>query len=182
MWSGHRGGMVSWETSAAEGEQDSLGLWEEKPQGPESNQAEPPSQESSSGYVEETVAGIAQLKLGTPPHEMESPMAQVLRTRHLLAMPSTSAPENLQGTDLAVVQYKPHSSIQMFQEQAALVNIGCQGTSETGNVSRPSAHGTPTDLQNRRSRGRVPAECLEQKMLYVYTTVCTQGDFTLSRK
>src|SRR5258708_18310367 len=123
MWSGHRGGMVSWETSAAEGEQDSLGLWEEKPQGPESNQAEPPSQESSSRYVEETVAGIAQLKLGTPPHEMESPMAQVLRMRHLLVMPSTSTPENLLGTDLAVAQYKPCSSIQMFQEQATLVNI-----------------------------------------------------------
>src|SRR6266446_3180107 len=68
MWSGHRGGTLSQETSAVEGEQDSLGLWEEKPQGPESNQAKPPSQESSSGYVEETVAGIAQLKLGTPPH------------------------------------------------------------------------------------------------------------------
>src|SRR6266436_8107998 len=58
----------------------------------------------------------------------------------------------------------------------------CQGASETGNVSHPSAHGTPTDLRNGRSRGRIPAECLEQKMLYVYTTVCTQGDFTLSRK
>src|SRR5260370_1170067 len=58
----------------------------------------------------------------------------------------------------------------------------CQGASETGNVSRPSAHGAPTDLQNRHSRGWVPAECLEQKMLYAYTTVCTQGDFTLSRK
>src|SRR5260221_8676298 len=58
----------------------------------------------------------------------------------------------------------------------------CQGTSETGNVSRPSAHGTPMDLQNGRSRGRIPAECLEQKMLYAYTTVCTQGGFTLSRK
>ena len=42
----------------------------------------------------------------------------------------------------------------------------CQGMSETGNVSCPSAHGTPMDLQNRRSRGWVPAECLEQKMLY----------------
>src|SRR5258708_27486241 len=84
MWSSHRGGTVSQETSAVEGEQDSLGLWEEKPQGPESNQAELPSQELSSGYVEETVASITQLKLGTPPHEMESPMAQVLRTRHLL--------------------------------------------------------------------------------------------------
>ena len=40
----------------------------------------------------------------------------------------------------------------------------CQGASETGNVSRPSAHGTPTDLWDRRSRGWVPAECLEQKM------------------
>src|SRR5258707_1248985 len=58
----------------------------------------------------------------------------------------------------------------------------CQGASETGNVSHPSAHRTPTDLQNRRSRGQVPAECLEQKMLYAYATVCTQGDFTLSRK
>src|SRR5258708_33122617 len=58
----------------------------------------------------------------------------------------------------------------------------CQGTSETGNVSRPSAHGTLTDLQNGRSRGRIPAECLEQKMLYAYATVCTQGGFTLSRK
>ena len=51
----------------------------------------------------------------------------------------------------------------------------CQGASETGNVSHPSAHGAPTDLQNRHSRGQVPAECLEQKMLYAYTTVCTQG-------
>src|SRR5260221_14421681 len=100
MWSSHRGGTVSQETSAVEGEQDSLGLWEEKPQGPESNQAELPSQELSSGYVEETVASITQLKLGTPPHEMESPMAQVLRTRHLLVMPSTSTPENLLGMDL----------------------------------------------------------------------------------
>src|SRR5258705_6209861 len=58
----------------------------------------------------------------------------------------------------------------------------CQGASETGNVSRPSAHGTPTDLRNGHSRGRIPAECLEQKMLYAYATVCTQGDFTLSRK
>src|SRR6266436_9860356 len=58
----------------------------------------------------------------------------------------------------------------------------CQGVSETENVSRPSAHGTPTDLRNRCSRGWVPAECLEQKMLYAYATVCTQGDFTLSRK
>src|SRR5258708_37488746 len=58
----------------------------------------------------------------------------------------------------------------------------CQGASETGNISRPSAHGTPTDLRNRCSRGQVPAECLEQKMLYAYATVCTQGDFTLSRK
>ena len=58
----------------------------------------------------------------------------------------------------------------------------CQGTSETGNISHPSAHRAPTDLQNRHSRGWVPAECLEQKMLYVYTTICTQGDFTLSRK
>ena len=58
----------------------------------------------------------------------------------------------------------------------------CQGASETRNISCPSAHGTPTDLQNGRSRGWVPAECLEQKMLYAYTTVCTQGDFTLSRK
>src|SRR5258707_7185733 len=58
----------------------------------------------------------------------------------------------------------------------------CQGASETGNVSCPSAHGTPTDLRNGHSRGRIPAECLEQKMLYVYATVCTQGDFTLSRK
>jgi len=58
----------------------------------------------------------------------------------------------------------------------------CQGTSETRNVSHPSAHGTPTDLWNRHSRGWVPAECLEQKMLYAYATVCTQGDFTLSRK
>ena len=40
----------------------------------------------------------------------------------------------------------------------------CQGTSETGNVSRPSAHGTPTDLRNGHSRGWIPAECLEQKM------------------
>ncbi len=40
----------------------------------------------------------------------------------------------------------------------------CQGVSETGNVSCPSAHRTLTDLWNRRSRGRVPAECLEQKM------------------
>src|SRR6266436_2524787 len=53
--------------------------------------------------------------------------------------------------------------------------ILCQGTSETRNVSHPSAHRTPTDLQNRHSRGRVPAECLEQKMLYAYATVCTQG-------
>ncbi len=58
----------------------------------------------------------------------------------------------------------------------------CQGMSETRNVSHPSAHGTPMDLQNRCSRGWVPAECLEQKMLYAYATVCTQGDFTLSRK
>src|SRR5258708_36779077 len=58
----------------------------------------------------------------------------------------------------------------------------CQGTSETGNVSCPSAHRALTDLWNRHSRGWVPAECLEQKMLYAYTTVCTQGDFTLSRK
>src|SRR5258707_8183317 len=58
----------------------------------------------------------------------------------------------------------------------------CQGMSETRNVSCPSAHGTPTDLQNGCSRGRIPAECLEQKMLYVYATVCTQGGFTLSRK
>ena len=58
----------------------------------------------------------------------------------------------------------------------------CQGMSKTGNVSRPSAHGAPTDLWNRRSRGWVPAECLEQKMLYAYATVCTQGDFSLSRK
>src|SRR5258708_26892996 len=58
----------------------------------------------------------------------------------------------------------------------------CQGASETGNVSCPSAHGTPTDLWNRHSRGWVPAECLEQKMLYEYATVCTQGHFTLSRK
>src|SRR5258708_25546076 len=58
----------------------------------------------------------------------------------------------------------------------------CQGMSETGNVSHPSAHGIPTDLRNRHSRGWVPAECLEQKMLYAYATVCTQGDFTLSRK
>src|SRR6266436_2876628 len=43
----------------------------------------------------------------------------------------------------------------------------CQGASETGNISCPSAHRTPMDLQNRRSRGQVPAECLEQKMLYV---------------
>ena len=47
---------------------------------------------------------------------------------------------------------------------------GCQGTSETGNISCPSAHGTPMDLRNRRSRGRIPAECLEQKMLYAYAT------------
>src|SRR5260221_8378328 len=40
----------------------------------------------------------------------------------------------------------------------------CQGTSETGNVSHPSAHGTLMDLWNGRSRGWVPAECLEQKM------------------
>ena len=58
----------------------------------------------------------------------------------------------------------------------------CQGTSETGNVSCPSAHGAPTDPRDRRSRGQVPAECLEQKMLYAYTTVRTWGDFTLSRK
>src|SRR5258708_7018555 len=58
----------------------------------------------------------------------------------------------------------------------------CQGASETGNISHPSAHRTPTDLQNRHSRGWVPAECLEQKMRYAYATVCTQGDFTLSRK
>src|SRR5258708_7916933 len=58
----------------------------------------------------------------------------------------------------------------------------CQGASETENVSHPSAHGTLTDLWNRHSRGWVPAECLEQKMLYAYATVCTQGDFTLSRK
>ena len=61
-------------------------------------------------------------------------------------------------------------------------DIECQGVSETRNVSHPSAHGTPMNLRNRRSRGWVPAECLEQKMLYAYTTVCTQGDFTLSRK
>src|SRR5258708_8145360 len=58
----------------------------------------------------------------------------------------------------------------------------CQGTSETGNISRPSAHGALTDLRNRRSRGCVPAECLEQKMLYANATVCTHRDFTLSRK
>ena len=62
------------------------------------------------------------------------------------------------------------------------IDQNCQGASETGNISRPSAHGTPMDLRNRCSRGWVPAECLEQKMLYAYTTVCTQGDFTLSRK
>src|SRR5258707_2219610 len=62
------------------------------------------------------------------------------------------------------------------------VECVCQGMSETGNVSHPSAHGTPTDLWNGRSRGRIPAECLEQKMLYAYATVCTQGGFTLSRK
>src|SRR5258708_10918079 len=61
-------------------------------------------------------------------------------------------------------------------------SASCQGTSETGNVSHPSAHRTPTDLWNGCSRGRIPAECLEQKMLYAYATVCTQGDFTLSRK
>src|SRR5258708_29694345 len=58
----------------------------------------------------------------------------------------------------------------------------CQGASKTRNVSRPSAHRALTDQWNRRSRGWVPAECLEQKILYAYTTVCTQGDFTLSRK
>src|SRR5258708_4515283 len=63
-----------------------------------------------------------------------------------------------------------------------LIHSMCQGTSETGNVSCPSAHRTLMDLWNRCSRGWVPAECLEQKMLYVYATVCTQGDFTLSRK
>ena len=47
----------------------------------------------------------------------------------------------------------------------------CQGVSETGNVSHPSAHGTLTDLWNGHSRGQIPAECLEQKMLYVYATV-----------
>ena len=61
-------------------------------------------------------------------------------------------------------------------------DAACQGASETGNVSCPSAHGTPTDLQNGSSRGQIPAECLEQKMLYAYATVCTQGGFTLSRK
>ena len=55
------------------------------------------------------------------------------------------------------------------------IECKCQGMSETRNVSCPSAHGTPMDLWNRCSRGRVPAECLEQKMLYVYATVCTQG-------
>src|SRR6266436_9665402 len=58
----------------------------------------------------------------------------------------------------------------------------CQGASETRNVSHPSAHRTLTDLRNGHSRGWVPAECLEQKMRYAYATVCTQGDFTLSRK
>ena len=62
------------------------------------------------------------------------------------------------------------------------LNRLCQGASETGNVSHPSACGALMDLWNRHSRGWVPAECLEQKMLYVYATVCTQGDFTLSRK
>src|SRR6266446_946037 len=75
------------------------------------------------------------------------------------------------------------SSEHLFLAQLAARMVGlCQGASETGNVSRPSAHRTPTDLRNRRSRGQVPAECLEQKMLYAYATVCTQGDFTLSRK
>ena len=64
-----------------------------------------------------------------------------------------------------------------------LNSVFCQGASETGNVSRPSAHGAPTDLRNRHSRGWVPAEYLEQKMLYVYAAVCTQkGDFYLEQK
>src|SRR5260221_13451764 len=44
------------------------------------------------------------------------------------------------------------------------IYILCQGTSETRNISHPSAHGTPMDLRNGHSRGWVPAECLEQKM------------------
>ena len=118
---------MSLETSAAEGEpgeRDSLGLWEENPQGPASGQAEPPSQESSSGYVKETVAGIAQLKLGTPPHEMESPTAQVLRTRHLLAMPSIPSSDLPLNTERVEARYKPRSSIQRFQDQAVLANVG----------------------------------------------------------
>src|SRR5258708_27634591 len=51
-------------------------------------------------------------------------MAQVLRMRHLLVMPTTSIPENLSGMDLAVECYKLHSSIQVFQDQAALAHMG----------------------------------------------------------
>ena len=47
-----------------------------------------------------------------------------------------------------------------------LTGTPCQGASETRNISCPSAHGAPMDLQDRHSRGQVPAECLEQKMLY----------------
>jgi len=44
----------------------------------------------------------------------------------------------------------------------------CQGMSETGNVSCPSAHGTPTDLRNRCSRGQVLLNALSRKC-YMHT-------------
>src|SRR5258708_40243549 len=41
--------------------------------------------------------------------------------------------------------------------QPSISQPPCQGASETGNVSRPSAHGAPMYLWNRCSTGWVPA-------------------------
>ena len=65
--------------------------------------------------------------------------------------------------DYSTRQVTPRRRIE--KKTASQSSAKCQGASETRNVSHPSAHGAPTDLRDRCSRGQVPAECLSRSVM-----------------
>ena len=92
--------------------------WEENlPQEESKDHVNPNSQGTSSGYAEETVAGLSCRHKDSPQQEVESPLSLAFWMKHLVtSMPSVPAFKDPGATNFVTGSYHPRSSIQLMKE------------------------------------------------------------------
>src|SRR5258705_2765889 len=112
---------------------------------------------STEEHIAQLTAQVAALQAQLAHHSQSPPPPQPSAAPAPTPKPpKVVAPTPFSGAQDNLDHFKAECSLYLSMRS-------CQGASETGNVSHPIAHRTPTDLRNGHSRGRIPAECLERK-------------------